>query len=345
MKATYFTEAGGPEVLTFGDLPEPAIGPGEALVRVHATALNHLDVWRRAGQRGTTSEKKEPFILGCDIAGEVADVGADVAGLKAGDHVFLNPGITCGTCRYCLSSRDNMCPSYTMIGAAVNGGYAQYVKAPRENVHVIPESISWEAAAAIPLTVLTAWHMLMTVAKLQPGETVLIQAVGSGVGSAALQVAKLIGARTIVTASTDAKLEKGKKLGADETINYTNEDFAQRVKALTDGEGADVVFDHVGASIWDKNFASIRRGGRLVNCGVTGGHKAELHIGQMFTKQVQISGSYMGTKAEMSRITSLVHQGKLRAVVDRTFPLQDAAEAHRAMEDRSLFGKLVLSVP
>lgn len=202
-----------------------------------------------------------------------------------------------------------------------------------------------ESAAAIPLTFLTAWHMLITVARLRPGENVLIQAVGSGVGSAALQIAKFIGARTIVTASTDEKLHKAKGLGADETINYTDEDFAQRVKELTEGEGADVVFDHIGASVWEKNFASIRRGGRFVNCGVTGGHKAELHIGQLFTRQIQLSGSFMGTKAEMLEVTRLVQQDKLHGVVDRVFPLEDAAEAHRAMEDRSLFGKLVLRVP
>ena len=345
MKATFFTEPGGPEVLTFGDLPEPEIGPGEALVRVHATALNHLDVWRRAGQRGTRADGKEPFVLGCDIAGEVAEVGSDVAGLKAGDRVFLNPGITCGRCQYCLSGRDNLCPKYTMIGAAVNGGYAQYVKAPQENVHVIPASLGWEEAAAIPLTFLTAWHMLVTAAKLQPGETVLVQAVGSGVGSAALQIAKLIGAKAIVTASTDAKLEKAKSLGADETINYTNEDFAQRVKEMTGGEGADVVFDHIGASVWEKNFASIRRGGRFVNCGITGGHKVELHIGQMFTRQVQLMGTYMGTKQEMIQLTKLAHQGKLHGVVDSAFALEDAGQAHQAMEDRNVFGKLVLKVP
>ena len=344
MKATYITQHGGPEVLTYGDLPEPAIGPGEVLVRVHATALNHLDVFRRAGQRGTRGTLAEPFILGCDISGEIAEVGQEVQGLKVNDRVFLNPGITCGRCRYCLSARDNMCRSYTMIGAAVNGGYAQYVKAPQENIHRLSASIAWEEAAAIPLTFVTAWHMLMTLARLRPGESILIQAVGSGVGSAALQLSRLIGARTIVTASTDAKLERARELGAEETINYSNEDFADRVKDLTDGEGVDVVFDHIGADTWEKNFASLSRGGRYVNCGVTSGHLAQLHIGQMFTKQVQLYGSFMGTKAEMQEVANLVNQGKLHGVVDRVFPLQAAAEAHKAMEDRNLFGKLVLRV-
>jgi NADPH:quinone reductase-like Zn-dependent oxidoreductase len=326
-------------------VPEPTIGPGEVLVRVHATALNRLDIWRRSGQRGTKTEMSERFILGCDIAGEVAETAAEVSGVAQGDRVVINPGITCGTCDYCTSGRDNMCFAYTMIGAAVNGGYAQYVKAPAQNVHRIPDGLAWEEAAAIPLTSLTAYHMLISVAKLRPSETVLIQAVGSGVGSAAVQVAKLVGARAIVTASTDAKLEKGRKLGADETINYEEEDFAKRVKELTDGRGVDVVFDHIGASIFEKNIASLARGGRYVNCGVTGGHMAQLHIGQLFTKQAQLFGSFMGTKADMFEVMELVRRGKIHGVVDSVFPLEQAAEAHRRMEDRSVFGKLVLKVP
>jgi 2-desacetyl-2-hydroxyethyl bacteriochlorophyllide A dehydrogenase len=345
LKATYFTEFGGPEVLTYGDVPEPTIGPGEVLVRVHATALNHLDVWRRSGQRGTKSELAEPFILGCDVAGEVAEVAADVSAVKSGDRVVLNPGVTCGTCGYCSSGRDNMCLSYTMIGAAVNGGYAQYVKAPVQNVHRIPDSLEWEEAAAMTLTLLTAYHMLISLAKLRPSETVLIQAVGSGVGSAAVQIAKLVGARAIVTASTETKLERGRELGADETINYEEQDFAKRVKELTEGRGVDVVFDHIGASIFEKNLSSLAKGGRYVNCGITGGHLAQLHIGQLFTKQAQLFGSFMGTKADMLEVMELVRRGKIRGIVDSVFPLERAAEAHRRMEDRNLFGKLVLKVP
>ncbi len=345
MKAVFFKEFGGPEVLQYGDLPEPIIGAHEVLVRVRATALNHLDVWRRAGQRGTKGELKEPFVLGCDIAGEVAQTGTGVTGVKPGDRVFLNPGITCGHCEWCLGGRDNMCPRYTMIGAAVNGGYAQYVKAPQENVHVVTATISFEEAAAIPLTMLTAWHMLVTLARLRPGETILIQAVGSGVGTSALQLSRLIGARTFVTASTDEKLSKAKKMGAEETINYSREDFAQRVKDLTGGRGVDVVFDHVGESVFEKSIASLARGGRYVNCGITSGYKANLHIGQLFTKQAQIIGSFMGNKAEFVEVTRLVNRGQLHGVVDRVFPLERAAEAHRAMEDRNVFGKLVLQAP
>ncbi|MSQ25712.1 MAG: alcohol dehydrogenase [Dehalococcoidia bacterium] len=342
MKATYLMQFGGPEVLQYGDLPAPSIGAGEVLIRVRATALNHLDVWRRSGQRGTKAAMDKPLVLGCDIAGEVAQAGASVKGLAAGDRVIVNPGITCGTCAYCQSARDNMCLGYTMIGSQADGGYAEYAKAPAENVHKVTAALSWAQLAAIPLTTLTAWHMLTGVARLRPSETVLIQAAGSGVGSSALQIAKLIGARAIVTAGTDEKLARAKEQGADEGINYQREDFAQRVKEMTGGAGVEVVFDHIGEATFEKNIASLAKGGRYVNCGVTSGHMAKLHIGQLFTKQVQLSGSFMGTKAEFREVVSLVNRGKLTGVVGREFALQDAAEAHRVMESRDFYGKLVL---
>ena len=342
MKAAYFTQFGGPEVLQYGDLPEPAIAAGEVLVRVRATALNRLDLFRRAGQRGTKSVLERPLVLGCDIAGEVAQVGDSVKGIAKGDRVIVNPGITCGVCQFCQSARDNMCLSYTMIGSQVDGGYAEYAKAPAENVHKVTAALGWAQMAAIPLTTLTAWHMLTGVARLRPSETVLIQAAGSGVGSAALQIAKLIGARAIVTAGTDEKLARARAMGADEAINYQTEDFAQRVKEMTGGAGVEVVFDHIGEATFEKNIASLARGGRFVNCGVTSGHLAKLHMGQMFTKQVQLSGSFMGTKAEFREVVSLVNRGKLSGIVGQEFALEDAAEAHRVMESRNFYGKLVL---
>lgn len=345
MKATYFTEFGGPEVFKYGDVPEPAIGPNEVLIRVRASALNHLDLWRRAGQRGTKSSLAGPMILGCDIAGEVAETGAQVKGVAKGDRVVVNPGITCGRCDFCHSARDNMCNGYVMIGSMANGGYAQYAKAPQENVHLLTADLTWEEAAAMPLTFLTAYHMLMTLTKLRPGETVLIQAVGSGVGVAALQIAKLVGARTIVTASTDGKLGKARLLGADHTINYDQHDFAARVKEITEGKGADVVFDHVGQATFEKDLQSMAKGARFVSCGITSGYEAKLHMGVLFTKQIQLFGSYMGTKAEMGEVMRLVNQGKLRGIVSKTFELKDAADAHKTMESRDLFGKLVLGTP
>ena len=345
MKATYITEFGGPEVLTFGDVADPTIGAGDVLVRVKATALNHLDVWRRAGQRGTTSTLDEPFILGCDISGEIAETGANVTGFSSGDRVVVNPGVIPPECHKTYAGRESMCPQYAMIGSALNGGYAQYVRVPAENVHAVTREGSWEELAAIPLTMLTAWHMLVALAGLKPGETVLIQAVGSGVGTAALQIAKLIGATTIVTASMDSKLERAKKMGADHLINYKDKDFAPEVKEITSGRGVEVVFDHIGASTFEGNIRSLGMGGRYVNCGVTSGHKAELHIGQLFTKQITLHGSFMGTNNDMRQVMRLVNQGKLHGVVDQVFPLEAARKAHEAMEDRNVFGKLVLQVP
>ena len=344
MKAVYLTEQGPPEVLTYGDLPEPPIGADEVLVRVRATALNHLDVWARAGSRGTKREFKEPFILGCDIAGEVAEIGPQVTTVRVGDRVVLNPGITCGVCDSCVSGQDNMCKRYLMIGSAVNGGYADYAKAPQGNAYKIPATLSYEEAAAVPLTFLTAWHMLVGRAQLQAGEDVLIHAAGSGVGSAAIQVAKLLGARVLTTASSDEKLEKAKGLGADEGINYSREDFAQRVKELTGGKGVEVVLDHIGADIWEKNFASLARSGRFVTCGITAGYNVQLHLGQLFTRHLQLLGSFMGTNQEFQTIMRLVHLGKLHGVIAQVLPLQEAARAHQLMEDRNVFGKLVLQV-
>lgn len=344
MKATYIKEFGGPEVLKYGDVDDPEIGAGDVLVRVKATALNHLDVWRRSGQRGTKSTLEDPFILGCDIAGEVADTGSEVTGFSARDRVVVNPGVIPAECHKTYAGRESMCPQYAMIGAALNGGYAQYVRVPAENVHHVSIKSSWEEMAAIPLTMLTAWHMLVTLTKLKPGETVLIQAVGSGVGTAALQIAKLIGATTVVTASMDSKLDRAKKLGADHLINYQEKDFAAEVKEITGGEGVNVVFDHIGSSTFEGNIRSLGMGGRYVNCGVTGGHKAELHIGQLFTKQITLHGSFMGTNDDMRQVMRLVNQGKLHGVVDQVFPLEAARKAHEAMEDRNVFGKLVLQV-
>ena len=345
MKATYITEFGGPEVLTYGDVADPEIGAGDVLVRVKATALNHLDVWRRAGQRGTTSTLDEPFILGCDIAGEIAATGADATGFSPGDRVVVNPGVIPPEDHKIYAGRETMSPRYAMIGAARNGGYAQYVQVPAENAHAVTREGSWEELAALPLTMLTAWHMLIGLTKLKAGETVLIQAVGSGVGTAALQIAKLVGATTIVTASMDSKLDRAKKMGADHLINYQEKDFAAEVKEVTGGQGVDVVFDHIGASTFAGNVRSLAMGGRYVNCGVTSGHKAELHIGQLFTKQITLHGSFMGTNDDMRHVMRLVNQGKLHGVVDQVFPLEEARKAHEAMEDRNVFGKLVLQVP
>ena len=345
MKATYIESQGPPEVLTFGDLPDPYPGPGEAVIRVRATALNHLDTFARAGKNGVIIDKF-PHILGCDLAGEVAELGAGVEGVKVGDRVMVDYSLPCGKCIVCDAGQDQRCENGGSIGITVNGGYAQYVSVPARNAEVIPDDMDFEEAAAIPLVYKTAWHCLITRCGMLPGEDVLIMAAGSGVGSAAIKLAKMMGARVITTASTEEKLTKARALGADETINYVeNPAFSEAVMEMTGGRGVDLVFDSIGASVWDENFKSLKSGGRLVNCGVTGGHRASLRIGRMFTSQVTLMGASTGSRSDFTKVANLVRRGEIRGIVSRTFPLQDAADAHRAMEGRDVFGKLVLTVP
>ena len=345
MKATYIESQGPPEVLTFGDLPDPSPGPGEAVIRVWATALNHLDTFARAGRNGVIIDKF-PHVLGCDLAGEVAELGAGVEGLKVGDRVMVDYSLPCGKCIACDAGQDQRCESGGSIGITVNGGYAQYVSVPARNAEVIPDDMDFEEAAAIPLVYKTAWHCLITRCGMLPGEDVLIMAAGSGVGSAAIKLAKMMGARVITTASTEEKLAKARALGADETINYVeNPAFSEDVMEMTGGKGVDLVFDSIGASVWDENFKSLKSGGRLVNCGVTGGHRASLRIGRMFTSQVTLMGASTGSRSDFTKVANLVRRGEIRGIVNRTFQLQDAADAHRAMEGRDVFGKLVLTVP
>ena len=345
MKATYIESQGPPEVLTYGELPDPSPGPAEAVIRVRATALNHLDTFARAGRNGVIIDKF-PHVLGCDLAGEVAEIGAGVEGLKVGDRVMVDYSLPCGKCIACESGQDQRCEVGGSIGITTNGGYAQYVSVPARNVEAIPGEMDFEEAAAIPLVYKTAWHCLITRCGMLPGEDVLIMAAGSGVGSAAIKLAKLVGARVITTASTEEKLAKARALGADDTINYVeNPTFSDAVMEMTDGKGVDLVFDSIGASVWDENFKSLKSGGRLVNCGVTGGHRASLRIGRMFTSQVTLMGASTGSRADFTRVAKLVRRGEIRGIVSRTFPLENADDAHRAMEGRDVFGKLVLTVP
>ena len=343
MKAVYLTEQGAPDVLKYGDLPEPEVGPGQVLLRVRAAALNRLDVFLRAGARGQRREFPKPHIPGCDIAGEVAALGAGVASLQVGQHVVCNPGVTCGRCEYCTSGNDNMCEQYRMTGVARDGGYAEYVMMPEENVHPIPDDWDFGEAAAIPLTMLTAYHMLITRSALKPGDSVLIMAAGSGVSAAALQICKLMGARVIATASGDEKLRRARDLGADVTINYReNPEFAAAVLEATGGKGVDIVFDHVGATVWDQNYRAMKRGGKFITCGVTAGYDVRLHLGQLFSRQLTLMGSFMGTKAEMRQVVKLMERRAIHGVVAQTFPLRDASKAHELMESREFFGKIVL---
>ncbi|GBC82379.1 Alcohol dehydrogenase [bacterium HR10] len=341
MKAVRFHEHGGVEVLRYEDVPEPKIGPTEVLVRVRACALNHLDLWLRRGLPGRSIPL--PRIVGSDIAGEVAEVGSAVTRVKVGERVLISPGLSCGQCPACLNGRDNLCREYEVIGSSrSDGGYAEYVKVPEVNAVPIPDHISFEEAAAFPLVFLTAWHMLVTRAGVRPGETVLVIAAGSGVGMAAIQIAKLFGARVLATAGTDAKLQKAKELGADEVINHSTQDLLQEVKRLTDRQGVDIVIEHVGTAVFEKCILSLTPGGRLVTCGVTSGYETRLDIRYLFSRQLSLLGSFMGSKGELLEAFTFFVQGRLKPVIDRTFPLKEAAAAQRLMEERAHFGKIVL---
>ena len=340
MHAIIFSEHGGPHVLRYTEVSDPHVGPFEVLVKVHACALNHLDLWVRRGIPGIAIGM--PHIPGSDIAGEVVKLGEHVTRAHMGDPVVLAPGISCGHCEACIGGNDNMCRHYTLFGYGVAGGCAEYVKAPEANVIPKPANLSFEEAAAFPLVFLTAWHMLITRAKLEPGEDVLVLAGGSGVGSAAIQIAKAVGARVIATVGSEAKIEKAKALGAEEVILRTKYKFSQEVRRLTDRRGVDVVFEHVGKDTWEESLASLRAGGRLVTCGATTGYDAGIDIRYLFTRQYSILGSYMGTKAELHHVMKMIGRGELRAVIDRVMPLPHCAEAHARMERHDIFGKIVL---
>jgi NADPH:quinone reductase-like Zn-dependent oxidoreductase len=342
MKAIVFYQHGGPDVLRYTDVPDPAISATEVLVRVRACALNHLDLWVRRGMPGI--EIPLPHIPGSDIAGEIAAVGSAVTRVKVGDPVVLAPGISCGQCPYCLSGADNFCRRYTILGEFVDGGCAEYVRAPEVNAIPKPERLSFEEAAAVPLVFLTAWHMLVGRAEVQPGETVLILGAGSGVGTAAIQLAKVLGARVIATAGSKAKLEHALKLGADTAINHAIQDISAEVKRLTNKRGVDVVIEHVGVATWDKSIASLTAGGRLVTCGATTGYDAKLDLRYLFSKQFSLLGSKMGSKAELYSALELINQGRLNPVIDKVYPLERCAEAHERLENREQFGKVVLKV-
>jgi NADPH:quinone reductase-like Zn-dependent oxidoreductase len=285
-----------------------------------------------------------PHISGSDVAGEV--VSSNAADVAIGRRVVLQPGVSCGCCEACLSGKDNECPSYEVLGYLHHdGGYAEYVKVPVQNLLPIPDEIDFVHAAAFPLTFLTAWHMLMTCARLKRGEDVLVLAAGSGVGQAAIQVAVLNGARVFATAGSDDKLERARSLGAVEVIDHHRQDIAEEIKRLTNRRGVDVVIEHVGEATWAKSVRSLARRGRLVTCGATTGASGAINLNALFGKQLTIHGSYMGTKGELLRAARFFFAGQLKPVIDRTFPLHEAADAHRRLEESEQFGKIVLEVP
>ncbi len=337
MKAVRFHEHGDLNVLRYEEVPDPEPGPGEVIVKVRGCALNHLDLFQRRGIPGV----RLPHAPGSDIAGEV--ISTTVPTVKEGLRVMLQPGLSCGRCRACLSGEDNLCSSYDVIGYRSEGGYAERVKVPAGNVIPIPDQVEFNEAAAFPLTFLTAWHMLISRASLRAGETVLVLAAGSGVGQAAIQIARLHGARVIATAGSDDKLARARDLGAHDVINHYTQDIADRVRQLTGRCGVDVVCEHVGQATWIAAMKCLARGGRLVTCGATTGPQVSIDLRHLFAKQQSLIGSYMGTKGELLRAAELFFNGQFRPVVDRVFPLSAAAAAQRHMEQKEHFGKIVLT--
>ncbi len=342
MKALAFNEFGGPEKLRLQDVPDPKAAPGEVLVRVRACALNHLDIFVREGIPALKTPL--PFWTGCDIAGDVAEVGPDVTGLRVGDRVCVNPNLTCGRCEFCIQGEDSLCVRYGIVGEHLPGGLAELVAVSAENVLPLPAHVSYEHAASFILTNMTAWRMVVTQARVRPGEDVLILGVGGGVSSTAVQIAKLCGARVLVTSSSDAKLERARQLGADVSINYAKEDWESAVYEKTGKRGVDVVLENVGAQTWKQSLRSLRKGGRLVTCGATTGPIAETDIRIVFWKQIHIIGSTMANRREFNDVMRLFFAGRLKAIVDEIVPLKDGAAAQRRLAEGRQFGKIVLTV-
>jgi len=341
MKAVVVHEHGGLDKLSYEEVETPSPAQDEVLVQVKACALNHLDLWVRKGVPG--QRMPLPMIPGSDVSGVVKKTGTLVRGLKAGDRVVIAPGISCGRCIPCLTGRDNLCASYGMLGENRDGGCAEFVCIPAVNAIPIPGKLTFNEAAAIPLCFQTAWHMLATRAQVRPGEDVVVHAAGSGVSTAGIQIAKLLGARVIATAGSDTKLKKAREIGADETINYRKLDFFVELKRLTHKIGVDVIFDHIGADTWQANIKSLKPGGRLVICGVTSGYEVATDLRYLFYRRLSLLGSTMGTKGELLQIMNLVERGMLRPVIDSTYPLKEIEAAHARMESRKAFGKIVVN--
>ncbi|MFQ5830344.1 MAG: zinc-binding dehydrogenase [Candidatus Methylomirabilia bacterium] len=341
MKAALFHRYGDIDVLQYEGIDTPKPGPTEVLVKVRATALNYFDLLARSG--AYKPNKSFPHILGGDIAGDVAEVGSEVTHVRPGDAVVVYAALGCGRCEQCVVGEVNCCAfDYRYVGAHLWGGYAEYVKLPAWNLVPLYEGASYEEAAAFNMAFLTSWHMLATRAKIRAGEDVLILAAGSGIGVAAVQIARLMGCRVFACVGSDGKAGRVRDLGADIVINYTKQDFRQEVMTITRKRGVDVVFEHTGKDTWDRAVRSLTRMGRLVTCGATSGYEATTNLVYIFHKQLTVLGSNHGTKRELQTLIKLLGAGKLRPIVDRVLPLKEAREGHRILQDRKVFGKVVL---
>ncbi|MFQ5455700.1 MAG: zinc-binding dehydrogenase [Nitrospirota bacterium] len=340
MKAAVFHQFGGPEKLRYEEYPDPVISQDEVLIKVKACSINHLDIWIRNGIPAYKTPL--PHISGSDISGIVEETGDAVKGVNIGDRVFISPGISCFSCDYCLSGNDNLCRTFTIMGAGVDGGYAEYAKAKAGDIIPLPSNLSFEEGAAFPLVFLTAWHMLINRAELMPGEVALILGAGSGIGSAAIKIAHLSGAKIIAAAGNDEKLKKAKEIGADEVINYNMEEIDRKAREYTNGKGVDVIFEHIGPETWQRSILSLGKGGRIVTCGATSGPDVRLDIRYIFSRQLSIFGSIMGTRKELLHITGLMEMEKLKPVIDSVHSLNEVRKAQELMLKREIFGKLIL---
>jgi NADPH:quinone reductase-like Zn-dependent oxidoreductase len=342
MQAMVLREHGGPEVLRREELPIPEPGPGQVRVRIRAVALNHLDIWVRKG--GPAFHLEYPHRLGSDIAGVVDAVGPGATAI-VGAKTVVQPGLSCGRCAACLGGHDNLCRFYRILGENAQGGYAEYIVVPEVNLAPYPlaDRLDFPEAAASILPFLTAWQMVVHKARVAPGDTILVHGAGSGIGVAAIQIAKLHGARVIATAGTQAKCDRAKQLGADEAIDYTTTDFAAAARAATGKRGVDAVIEHVGGDTFVASIKAVRNGGRIVTCGATAGFHPAIDLRHIFFRQIEILGSTMGSKADLLAVLGHVAAGRLSPVVDRVLPLAQAADAHRVLEQRAAFGKVVLT--
>ncbi|HMZ26504.1 MAG TPA: zinc-binding dehydrogenase [Elusimicrobiota bacterium] len=342
MRAVWIDGHGGLDVLRVGERPRPVIGPDDVLVRVRACALNHLDIWVREGLPGLKVDF--PHILGSDAAGVIEEIGDNVRGWVVGQPVLAAPGLSCGTCVYCQGGDDHLCDAYDILGQRSQGAYAEFVRVPAANLFPIPAPLTFEEAASLPLVFLTAWQMLVVNGDLRAGQTVLVHAGGSGVGIAAIQIAKAHGARVLTTVGSIEKAERAQALGADAVVFYRDTDFATRVQKETGGRGVDLVVEHIGQATFEKSLQCLTKGGRLLTCGATSGRQVQFDLRQLFGRNLTVRGSRMGRRDGLGAVLEGVRKGVLKPVVDWVFPLEDAASAHRRMEERLNFGKIVLSI-
>jgi len=343
LKAVFLDQHGGPDVLKYGDISEANVGSHEVKIEVRACALNRLDLYSRAGARGMKRVFIGPHVLGSDLAGDVVEIGSEVDNVTIGMRVLVNPLVTCMQCSHCMEGSVELCATSGMVGSTINGGYAEYAVVPAANIVPLPETISYSEGASLPTVFMPSWNIIIRRSNLQPWETILVPSASSGVGSAAIQLAKkVVGAKVIATTSSSLKADKASDLGADFVINYKEEDMAVRIDEITKGTGVDVVIDHVGSDIWDVTNKSLSKGCRYGICGVTSGYRAELQMGYLFTKQVTIFGVFMGRRRDLEQVLEHVKRGTINGVIHAEYPMSEARKAHEDMERLNYFGKLIL---